>query len=73
MSTQEMHVSIPKLTKSEFNGDPLEWPEWSCLFTATIHNAPIDDNAKLGHLETLAKGKAEAAIQDQCIPQHGML
>ena len=62
ISTQVMHVSIPKLKISEFHGDPLEWPEWSSLFTATIHNAPIDDNAKMGHLKTLVKGKAKAAI-----------
>ena len=40
----------------------MEWPEWSSLFTATIHNAPIDDNAKMSHLKTLVKGKAKAAI-----------
>ena len=57
-----MHVSIPKLKKSEFHGDLLEWPDWSSLFTATIHNAPIDNNAKMGHLKTLVKGKAKAAI-----------
>ena len=62
MSTQVMHVSIPKLKISEFNGDPLEWPEWSSLFIATIHNAPIDDKAEMGHLKTLVKGKAKAAI-----------
>ena len=62
MSTQVMNMSIPKLKISEFHGDPLEWPEWSSLFTETIHNAPIDDNAKMGHLKTLVKGKAKAAI-----------
>ena len=61
-STQVMHMSIPNLRISEFHGNLLEWPEWSSLFTATIHNAPIDDNAKMGHLETLVKGKAKAAI-----------
>ena len=62
MSTQVMHMSIPKLKISEFHGDPPEWPEWSSLFTANIHNAPIDDNAKMGHLKTLVKGKAKSAI-----------
>ena len=62
MSTQVMHMSIPKLKKSDFHGDPLERPEWSSLFTATIHNAPIDNNAKMGHLKTFVKGKAKAAI-----------
>ena len=40
----------------------MEWPEWSSLFSATFPNAPIDDNAKRGHLKTLVKGKAKAAI-----------
>ena len=54
--------SLPKLKVTEFAGDPLEWPEWSSLFNAVIHNAPIDDNAKMSHLKTLVKGKAKAAI-----------
>ena len=57
-----VQTSLPKLKLSEFYGDPLEWPEWSSLFTATIHNAPIDDNAKMSHLKTLVKGKAKAAV-----------
>ena len=54
--------SVPKLKMTEFAGDPLEWPEWSSLFNAVIHNAPIDDNAKMSHLKTLVKGKAKAEI-----------
>ena len=57
-----VQTSLSKLKLSDFHGDPLEWPEWSSLFTATIHNAPIDDNAKMSHLKTLVKGKAKAAI-----------
>ena len=57
-----VQTSLPKLKLSEFRGDPLEWPEWSSLFTPTIHNAPIDDNAKMSHWKTLVKGKAKAAI-----------
>ena len=62
MSTQVMHTSILKLETSAFHGNLLKWPEWSSLFTANIHNAPIDDNAKMGHLKTLVKAKAKAAI-----------
>ena len=54
--------SLPKLKITEFAGDPLEWPEWSSLFNAVIHNASIDDNARMGHLKTLVKNKAKAAI-----------
>ena len=31
--------SLPKLKLAEFSGDPLEWPEWSQLFQATVHAA----------------------------------
>ena len=55
-------TSLPKLRMTEVAGDPLEWPEWSSLFNAVIHNAPIDDNAKMSHLKTLLNGKAKAAI-----------
>ena len=54
--------SLLKLKMTEFAGDPLEWPEWSSLINAVIHNAPIDDNSKMSHLKTLVKGKAKAAI-----------
>ena len=35
--------------------------EWSSLFDAVIHNAPIDDSAKMSHLKTSRKGKAKSA------------
>ena len=54
--------SAQNLKMTEFAGDPLEWPDWSSLFNAVIHNALIDDNAKMSHLKTLVKGKAKAAI-----------
>ena len=57
-----VQTNLPKLKLSELNGDPLEWPEWSSLFTATIHSKPIDDNAKTSLLKTLVKGKTKAAI-----------
>ena len=54
--------SLPKLKKTDFAGGPLEWPEWSSLFNAVIHNAPMDDYAKMSHLKTLVKGKTKAAV-----------
>ena len=58
-----MQTSLPKLKLSEFHGDPLEWPEWSSIFTSTIHNAPTDDNTNMSHLKTFVNGKAKAAIE----------
>ena len=54
--------SLPKLKLADFSGDPLEWPEWSQLFQATVHAANIDDSVKMNHLKTMVTGKAEEAI-----------
>ena len=54
--------SLPKLKLAEFSGDPLEWPEWSQLFQATVHAANIDDSVKMNHLKTMVTGRAKEAI-----------
>ena len=54
--------SLPKLKLAEFSGDPLEWPEWSQLFQATVHAANMDDSVKMNHLKTMITGKAKEAI-----------
>ena len=54
--------SLPKLKLAEFSGDPLEWPEWSQLFQATVHAANMDDSVKMNHLKTMVTGKANEAI-----------
>ena len=53
---------MPKLELAEFLGDPLEWPDWSQLFQATVHAAIIDDSVKMNHLKTMVTGKAKEAI-----------
>ena len=59
--------SLPKLKLAEFSGDPLEWPEWSQLFQATVHAANIDDNVKMNHLKTMVTGKAKDARMDRSL------
>ena len=54
--------SLPKPKLAEFSGDPLEWPEWSQLFQATVHAANIDDSVKMNHLKTMVTGKVKEAI-----------
>ena len=54
--------SLPKLKLAEFSGEPLEWPEWSQIFQATVHAANIDDSVKMNHLKTMVTGKAKEAI-----------
>ena len=53
---------LPKLKLAEFSGDPLEWPEWSQLFQATVQAANMDDSVKMNHLKTIVTGKAKEAI-----------
>ena len=54
--------SLPKLKLNNFDGNPLEWPEWSSMFIATVDQRPITDSEKMSHLKTLLTGKARAAI-----------
>ena len=53
---------MPKLKLAEFSGDPLEWPEWSQLFQATVQAANTDDSVKMNHLKTMMTGKTKEAI-----------
>ena len=51
-----------KLKLAEFSRDPLEWPEWSCLFLSTVHAANIDGSLEMNHLKTMGTGKAKEVI-----------
>ena len=53
--------SLPKLKLAELAGDPLEWPEWSQLFQATVHAANMDDSVKINHLKSMVTGTAKEA------------
>ena len=47
---------------NHFDGNPLQWPEWSSFFIATVDLRPIPDSEKMSHLKTLLKGKTRSAI-----------
>ena len=55
-------MKLPKLVLDKFSGDPLEWPEWSRQFLATVDQAGVADSVKLNYLKTLVNGKAKAAV-----------
>ena len=48
----------PKLMLNNFDGNSLEWPEWSSMFIATVDQRPIPYSEKMSHLKTLLTGKA---------------
>ena len=53
---------LPKLKLCSVDGNPLEWPEWSNMFKATVQYRDIPDSEKMSHLKTLLTGKAKSAI-----------
>ena len=55
--------NLPKLKLNNFDGNPLEWPEWSIMFIATVDQRPIPDT-KTSHLKTLLTGTAMSAISE---------
>ena len=54
--------SLPKLRLNNFDGKPLEWPEWSSIFIAAVDKRMIPDSEKMSHLKSLLTGKAKSAI-----------
>ena len=61
-NTGHSSSSLPKLRLNNFDGNPLEWPEWSSMFIATVDKRTIPDSEKMSHLKTLLTGKAKSAI-----------
>ena len=53
---------LPKLKLKSFDGNALDWPEWSSMFLATVHSQRIADSEKMSHLKTLLTGDAKSSI-----------
>ena len=54
--------NLPKLKLNNFDGNPLEWPEWSSMFIATVDQRPIPDSEKMSYLKTLLTSKARSTV-----------
>ena len=54
---------LPKLVLDNCDGDPLEWPEWSGHFLATVDASGISDSNNIKYLKSLLNVKAKAAIE----------
>ena len=61
-NTGHSSSSLPKLRLNNFDGNPLEWPERSSMFIATVDKPTIPDSEKMSHLKTLLTSKAKSAI-----------
>ena len=58
----ETKRELPKQKLNNFDGNPLERPEWSSMFIVTVYQRPIPDSEKMSHLKILLTGKARSAI-----------
>ena len=54
--------TLPKLKLREYNGDPLDWPEWSGMFLSTVDRSTVSNDEKMTHLKTLLTGPAKRAL-----------
>ena len=56
-------MKLPKLFLDKFDGNPLEWPEWSGQFLAAIEGSGASDSDKMQYLKSLVTGKAKAVTE----------
>ena len=56
-------VKLPDIRIQKYDGDPLEWNEWSSMFTSTIHNNPgISITERMKYLHSFVIGPAKDFI-----------
>lgn len=64
-------MSMPKVDLMTFSGEPAEFPMFMNLFDELVHNAEIDEKAKLTRLLQCTTGEAYAAIKPCCYASDG--
>ena len=60
-------MKLLKIVLDKIDADPLEWPEWSGQFLATVDESAVSDSNKMKYLKSLLNGTAKAAIQAEGI------
>ena len=58
--------SLPKLKLNNFDGKPLEWPEWASI----VNQRPIPDSEKMSHLKQSLEQSLEWATLDNSMLLH---
>ena len=52
--------SLPKLQLKKFDGDPLQWPDWSSMIKSIVRDADLSLNGKIQHLQNSVVGRAKS-------------
>ena len=60
--SSSVNRTLPTLKLREYNGDPLDWPEWRGMFLSTVDRGTVSDYKKMTHLKTLLTGPAKRAL-----------
>ena len=60
--SSSVNRTLPKLKLRDYNGDPLDWPEWSSKFLSTVDRSTVLNDEKMTHLKTLLSGPAKIAL-----------
>ena len=56
--------SLPKLQLKKFDGDPLQWPDWSSMFKSIVRDADLSLNGKIQqHLQNSVAGRAKSTVE----------
>ena len=55
--------SHPKVQLRKFDGDHLQWPDWSSMFKSVVHDADLSLNGKMQHLQHYVVGRTKSAIE----------
>ena len=62
--TQGAASALPRLQLESFDGSVLEWPRWSALFKALVHQASgLSDAERMAHLQSCLRGEARDAVR----------
>ena len=55
--------SLPNLQLKKFDGDPLQWPDWSSMFKSILRDADLSVNGKIQHLQNSVVGRAKSTVE----------
>ena len=55
--------SLRKLQLKKFDGDPLQWPDWSSMFKSILRDADLSVNGKIQHLQNSVVGRAKSTVE----------
>ena len=60
--SSSVNRTLTKYKLREYNGDTLDWPEWSGMFLSTVDRCTVSNDEKITQLKMLLSGPAKRAL-----------